>query len=149
MDSVIRGLAVYFFLLVIFKVSGKRTLQEVTAFDFVLLLIIAETTQQALLGNDFSLTNAFVLITTLAFADICLSLAKQRSRGIEKVLDGTPTVLVDNGRLLRDRMDKARVDEGDIMEAARKLQGLESLEQVKYAILEKDGTISVIPKSEV
>ena len=147
MDSVIRGLAVYFFLLVIFKVSGKRTLQEVTAFDFVLLLIIAETTQQALLGDDFSLTNAFVLITTLVFTDICLSLVKQRSKGIEKLLDGTPTILVDNGSLLRDRMDKARVDESDIMEAARKLQGLESLEQVKYAILEKDGTISVIPKS--
>ena len=147
MDSVIRGLAVYFFLLVIFKVSGKRTLQEVTAFDFVLLLIIAETTQQALLGDDFSLTNAFVLITTLVFTDICLSLVKQRSKGIEKLLDGTPTILVDNGSLLRDRMDKARVDESGIMEAARKLQGLESLEQVKYAILEKDGTISVIPKS--
>ena len=147
MDSVIRGLSVYFFLLVIFKVSGKRTLQEVTAFDFVLLLIIAETTQQALLGDDFSLTNAFVLITTLVFTDICLSLVKQRSKGIEKLLDGTPTILVDNGSLLRDRMDKARVDESDIMEAARKLQGLESLEQVKYAILEKDGTISVIPKS--
>ena len=147
MDSVIRGLAVYFFLLVIFKVSGKRTLQEVTAFDFVLLLIIAETTQQALLGDDFSLTNAFVLITTLVFTDICLSLVKQRSKGIEKLLDGTPTILVDNGSLLRDRMDKARVDESDIMEAARKLQGLESLEQVKNAILEKDGTISVIPKS--
>ena len=147
MDSVIRGLSVYFFLLVIFKVSGKRTLQEVTAFVFVLLLIIAETTQQALLGDDFSLTNAFVLITTLVFTDICLSLVKQRSKGIEKLLDGTPTILVDNGSLLRDRMDKARVDESDIMEAARKLQGLESLEQVKYAILEKDGTISVIPKS--
>ena len=147
MDSVIRGLSVYFFLLVIFKVSGKRTLQEVTAFDFVLLLIIAETTQQALLGDDFSLTNALVLITTLVFTDICLSLVKQRSKGIEKLLDGTPTILVDNGSLLRDRMDKARVDESDIMEAARKLQGLESLEQVKYAILEKDGTISVIPKS--
>ena len=147
MDSVIRGLSVYFFLLVIFKVSGKRTLQEVTAFDFVLLLIIAETTQQALLGDDFSLTNAFVLITTLVFTDICLSLVKQRSKGIEKLLDGTPTILVDNGSLLRDRMDKARVDESDIMEAARKLQGLESLEQVKNAILEKDGTISVIPKS--
>ena len=118
-----------------------------TAFDFVLLLIIAETTQQALLGDDFSLTNAFVLITTLVFTDICLSLVKQRSKGIEKLLDGTPTILVDNGSLLRDRMDKARVDESDIMEAARKLQGLESLEQVKYAILEKDGTISVIPKS--
>jgi uncharacterized membrane protein YcaP (DUF421 family) len=52
-------------------------------------------------------------------------------------LDGTPTVLVDNGKLLRERMDKVRVDEGDITEAARKLQGLESLEQVKYAILEK------------
>ncbi|WP_242921329.1 DUF421 domain-containing protein [Pontibacter liquoris] len=148
MDSVIRGLAIYFFLLLIFKVSGKRSLHDTTTFDFVLLLIISETTQQALLADDFSLVNGFILITTLVFTDIVLSLVKQKFKTTDKVLDGTPTILVDNGKLLKDRMEKVRVDEGDIMESARKLRGLESMQQVKYAILENDGSISIIPRTE-
>ncbi|MBF9255516.1 DUF421 domain-containing protein [Pontibacter sp. 172403-2] len=148
MDSVIRGLVIYIFLLIIFKISGKRTLHEASTFDLVLLLIIAETTQQAMLGEDFSMINSFILITTLVFLDIVLSFIKQKSKNADKILDGTPTILVDNGKLLKDRMDKVRVDQGDILESARKLQGLESLQQVKYAILEKDGSISIIPQAE-
>jgi len=74
MDAVLRGLSVYMFLLIIFRISGKRSLGQVTTFDFVLLLIIAETTQQALLGDDYSVTNAFLLIGTLVGVDIGLSL---------------------------------------------------------------------------
>jgi uncharacterized membrane protein YcaP (DUF421 family) len=74
MDAVLRGLSVYIFLLIIFRISGKRSLGQVTSFDFVLLLIIAETTQQALLGDDYSVTNAFLLIGTLVGVDIGLSL---------------------------------------------------------------------------
>ena len=65
MESVLRAAIVYVFLLVLFRLAGKRTLSDVTTFDFVLLLIISEATQQALLGEDFSLTNAFLVITTL------------------------------------------------------------------------------------
>jgi uncharacterized membrane protein YcaP (DUF421 family) len=75
-----------------------------TPFDFVLLLIIAETTQQALLGDDFSLINAFVLIVTLVILDIGLSLLKQKFKWFEKVVDGGPVILMDNGEMLRDRM---------------------------------------------
>lgn len=78
MDAVLRAVAVYGFLLVIMRLSGKRTLAQVTAFDLVLLLIIGEATQQALLGDDFSVTNAFVVITTLIVCDIGMSLVKQR-----------------------------------------------------------------------
>ena len=146
MDSVLRGLTIYVLLLVIFRIAGKRTLSEVTTFDFVLLLIIAEATQQALLGQDFSITNAALLILTLLGTDIALSLIKQRWQAAAKLLEGVPVVIVENGRLLRDRMDKVRVDEDDVMSAARQLQGLERLEQIKYAVLERNGSITIVPK---
>lgn len=142
----LRGLTIYVVLLVIFRLAGKRTLSEVTTFDFVLLLIVAETTQQALLGDDFSITNSVLLILTLLGTDIALSLVKQRSPKAAKLLEGVPLVIVEDGRLLRERMDKARVDEEDVMGAARALQGLERLEQIKYAVLERNGSITIVPK---
>lgn len=146
MDAVVRGLAVYIFLLIVFRIAGKRSVAEVTTFDFILILIIAEATQQALLGQDYSITNAFLLIITLLGADILMSLIKQRSPQAEKWLDGVPLVIVENGRPLHDRMDKARVDESDILTAARERLGLERMDQIKYAVLERSGGISIIPK---
>ncbi|MCG3112922.1 MAG: DUF421 domain-containing protein [Candidatus Manganitrophus sp. SB1] len=146
MDAVLRGLAVYIFLLIVFRIAGKRSVAEVTTFDFILILIIAEATQQALLGQDYSITNAFLLIITLLGADILMSLIKQRSPQAEKWLDGVPLVIVENGRPLHDRMDKARVDESDILTAARERLGLERMDQIKYAVLERSGGISIIPK---
>ena len=145
MESVVRALVVYFFLLLIFRISGKRTLTENTNFDLVLLLIISETTQQAMVDNDHSVVNGFLLIMTLVGASIGLSLLKQRVPSLEKWLDGTALVIMENGRVHKDRMDKVRVDEADILEAARKLQGLERLEQVKYAIVERNGEITIVP----
>jgi uncharacterized membrane protein YcaP (DUF421 family) len=145
MESVIRGLVVYVFLLLIFRIAGKRTLSENTNFDLVLLLIISETTQQAMVDNDHSITNGFLLIMTLIGASIGLSLLKQRFPALEQWLEGTPLVVIENGKVLRDRMDKTRVDEADILEAARSLQGLERLDQIKYAIVERNGDITIVP----
>ena len=147
MDSVIYPAAIYLFLVVIMRVAGKRTLGDLTAFDLVLLLIISEATQQAMIGNDFSLTRAIVVITTLVLIDIGFSHLTQRSRLVSKVMEGVPLVVVEDGRLLRDRADRERIDESDILEAARRLQGLERMDQIKYAVLERSGGISIIPKS--
>jgi uncharacterized membrane protein YcaP (DUF421 family) len=148
MDSVIRGLIVYFLLLVVFRLSGTRTLAQTTSFDLVLLLIISETTQQAMVNGDHSLTNAFLLILTLVGASIVLSHLKPRFPALEQWLDGTPFLIVENGRLHRDRMRRARVDESDVMEAARSLQGLERLDQIKHAVLERNGSITIVPVTE-
>ncbi len=146
MDAVLRGFAIYLFLLLLFRVTGKRSLAQITTFDAVLLLIVAEATQQGLLGNDYSVTNAFLVILTLFAIDTGLSVLSQRSQRVEKLLNDVPLVLVEEGRLLRDRMDRARVDEADILERARELQGLERLDQIKYAVLERSGGISIVPK---
>jgi uncharacterized membrane protein YcaP (DUF421 family) len=148
MDAVLRACAIYFFLLLIFRLSGKRSIAQITTFDLILLLIISEATQQALLGQDFSLTNAFLVIVTLVGIDIGLSLLKQRSPRIEKLLEDEPLIIVEEGRPLLDRMKKVRVDEEDVLIAARVLQGLERMDQIKYAVLERNGGISIVPKQE-
>ena len=117
-----------------------------TNFDLVLLLIISEATQNAIIGNDYSVTNGLLVILTLVGIDIGLSLLKQRFPQVERHLEGLPLVLVDRGRPLKDLMDMARVDEQDILSSARQNHGLERMEQIKYAVLETNGGISIIPK---
>ena len=146
MDSVLRGMTVFFFLLLVFRVSGKRALSEATTFDFVLLLIISETTQQALLGEDFSIVGGLVLILTLVVLDAALSLVKLRWPLADRLLEHRPLVIVENGRALEDRMRREHVDVDDVLEAARRLRGLERLEQVKYAVLERSGGISIVER---
>lgn len=146
MDSVLRAAAVYVFLLIIVRAAGRRTLGEMTAFDFVLLLIISEAIQNAMIGDDYSLTNSFLVVTTLVGIDVALTIGKVRFPRLDKWIDGTPTILVVHGRPLRDRMEWARVDTHDVLEAARELRGLERMEQIKYAVLECDGGITIIPE---
>jgi uncharacterized membrane protein YcaP (DUF421 family) len=146
MDSVLRAAAVYVFLVFIFRLFGRRTLGQITTFDFVLLLVISEATQQAMIGQDFSLTNAFLVILTLFALDEGLSLLKQRSPRADRYIDGVPLVLVDDGQVVKAVLDSVQLDEQDILSAARELHGLERLNQVLYAVLEVNGTISIVPR---
>ncbi len=146
MDAIFRGAAIYVLLLLILRLSGKRTLSEMNTFDFVLLLIIGETTQQALIGRDYSVTMAVLVILTLVSLDLLCAYLKRWSPRIEKILDGVPTLIVANGKCLEEPMQRLKVDEADVLAAARQHQGLERLDQVKYAVVEIDGGISVIPQ---
>ena len=148
MDLMVRGIAVYLFLLLVFRISGKRSLRNATTFDFVMLLIVAETTQQALVGDDSSVTGAFLLIIVLVGTDIVLSLVKRWSPRIDRLLEGQPLVILRNGVPLRRRMRLERVDEEDILSAARETRGLDRMEQIKRAVLERNGAISIVPRRE-
>ena len=145
MDSVIRAFVVYAILLVLFRLAGKRTLAEVTTFDFVLLLIISEATQQAMVDGDNSMTNSILLVGTLIGLNILMSVLKQRFGFVERVLDGMPLLIVEHGKPIRHRMAKERVDIDDVLDAARESHGIERLDEIKYAVLERDGKISIIP----
>jgi uncharacterized membrane protein YcaP (DUF421 family) len=145
-EPILRAVAIYFFLLALFLVAGKRSLSEMSNFELVLLLVVGEATQQALLGKDYSLIDAFLVVTTLVGLQIALSTVKQRSELVKRWFDGLPVILVEHGRPLRERMDKERIGDDAILAAARELQGLERMDQIKYAILETTGVISIIPK---
>ena len=146
MDTILRTVAVYVSLLVLFRLAGKRAMAETDTFDFVILLIISEATQQALVGDDFSLMTSFVVITTLIGCGILLAAVKHRSQAASRLLDGLPVVLIQDGVLLQDRMDKLKVDRDDILEAAREQEGLATLDEIRYAVLERHGQISIIPR---
>ncbi|HCF2593083.1 TPA: DUF421 domain-containing protein [Pseudomonas aeruginosa] len=144
MDSVLRAAALYLVLLVLFRIAGRRSLTDITTFD-LLLMIIGEATQQALLGDDFSLVNAVLVIITLILIDVGLSLLKLRHPKLDTLIEGSPTLIVEYGRPLHARLAEARLREEDILLAARETQGLERMEQIRFAILEKNGKISIIP----
>ena len=146
METVLRAIAIYLFLLLVFRISGKRTLSQMHPFDMVLLLIIGDSVSQGLMGDDFSITTALLLVTTLVLMELLLSFIKQKSKLADRWLDDVPMIVVEDGKPLLDRMKRARVDTSEVLEAARILHGLENLQQVKYAVLERDGSISIIPR---
>jgi uncharacterized membrane protein YcaP (DUF421 family) len=145
MDAVFRAVAVYILLLVIFRIAGERTLAKTTTFDFVLLLLVGTSVNRALVGEDFSLTNGFLIVITLVSLDLLFSYAK-RHRVVSRILEGVPLVVIQDGQALRDRMAMARVTEDEVLAAAHKQMGLERLDQIKYAILEPSGGFAIIPR---
>ena len=148
MSPVLRVALVYLFLMLLFRLAGRRTLADVSPFDFVLLLIISELVQQAIVADDPSLTNAAILCATLVALDIGLSLMKQRSPRFEHMLEGRAVLLVEHGEPLPDALSKMRIDERDILAAARLSQGLERMDQIRFAVLEKSGGISIVPERD-
>jgi uncharacterized membrane protein YcaP (DUF421 family) len=145
MSAVLRPLCVYFALLLLFRLTGKRSLGELTSFDFVVLLIISESVSSGILAQDLSFTGAIVAAATLLLIDVSLSLLKQRFAWLNGLLEDRPVLLLRDGKLLPERLRGERVDAADILEAARRLHGIERLEDIKAAVLERRGVISIIP----
>jgi uncharacterized membrane protein YcaP (DUF421 family) len=147
-EPVFRAVAVYGLLLILFRVTGRRSLGQITTFDFILLLIISEAIQNAMVGTSYSIVNALVLVVSLMLIDIGLSVVKARLPLVERWLEGLPLVIVEQGRPLKDRLRRSGLDEQDVLSAARQLHGLERMDQIKYAVLERNGEISIIPGRE-
>jgi len=145
---VLRAAVVYCVLLIVFRVAGRRTMAKLTSFDFVLLLIISESTQQALLGGeDFSLTGAFLVILTLVMLDVALSLVKRRWPKVTRWIDGAPLVLIEHGEMRKDLMYNSRVSREDILTTARETHGTGTMAEIDSAILEASGEISILPSN--
>jgi uncharacterized membrane protein YcaP (DUF421 family) len=147
MEQILRTIGIYAFMMIVFRICGKRTLKDITVFDFVLLLVLSEGVQQALTSDDFSLVNAWVIIATFLLLDVIMSLLKRRFRILDRLMDGEPIIIVRDGVPLEKRMAKERIDMEDVLEAARQ-NGLESMAQIKYAVLERNGSISIIPAGD-
>ncbi len=146
MEMILRAVAIYLILLVVFKIAGRRALLQMTSFDLILLLIISEATQQALLRDDFSVTGAMLTIITLVVIDMLFGLAKKYISGAESMFDGSPVILVVHGELQQEKLKKVDVSCDDILVSARQNHGIYQLEKIKYAILERNGHISIIPE---
>ena len=141
---VIRVALTYLFLLLALRGLGKREFAQLSPQEVILLLLISETLQQAMVGNDFSMSAALVAASTLMICSFATSLLVYRFKRVEDVLEGEPTILVHNGRLQRKNMDREHVPAGEIYAEMRRV-GIEKLEHVRWALLETDGSISIIP----
>lgn len=144
-ESTARAAGIYLFLLIVFRVSGRRTLAQVTNFDLVLVLIIGDATQQALIGNDYTFATVLVVVSTLVLMDIALGKAKQRWPAVDAVVDGLPLPLIVRGTAHRERMASEGVTNDDVLTAAREGHGISRLDEVESAVLEQSGGISIVP----
>ena len=147
-SAVVRAAIIYGFVLLVVRLAGKRTLAELSTFDLVVLLIMSEAIQPALVADDTRITSAMLLVGTFVGIDFLLAIVKDKSPAASRALDDIPTILVRDGKVNQEALTRERVDEEDIMEAARRDYSLERFEQVRFAILERTGGISIIPWPE-
>ena len=137
--------AIYLLLLLIFRIAGRRTLAKTTTFDLVLLLIIGETTQQVMVGDDDTVPGAAIAILSLVSLDMTISYLKKLFPAFDRMLEGKPVLLIREGKLQHAALGANSLDEEDIKEAARLSHGLDEMEDVRQATLERDGKISIVP----
>ena len=144
---IVRGLLVFGFVLVFLRLSGKRQVGQMTPFDLVLLLLISNAVQNAMNGGDNSITAGVILAASLIGGDFLLAAATRRFRKIETLVEGQPELLVHNGRMLHHALKRAGMTRHDLM-AGLRVNGVASIEDVHAAVLETNGRISVLKRSE-
>lgn len=144
-EFVARAALVYFAIMVLVRISGKRTVGEFTPFDLVVVILIGESTQGALTGGDESVIGALTVSATLIALNYTIGFITTRSKLADRIVEGEAVLLVRDGRVLSDALKRNNVPESDLDEALR-AEGVEERSEVRRAFLETDGTISVIKK---
>ncbi|HLZ24024.1 MAG TPA: YetF domain-containing protein [Ktedonobacterales bacterium] len=140
---ILRCIVIYLFLLVALRLTGKRQLGQFTPFDFAILLIVSNAVQNAMIGPDTSLIGGMIGAATLFGLNYLLSALSARFSIFGRELLGEPTLLVDDGHLITENLRRERIDPDDVLMAMRE-HGVDSLTSVKHAILETDGSISIV-----
>jgi uncharacterized membrane protein YcaP (DUF421 family) len=145
-ELIIRGVAVYAFLIVLLRVSGKRQIGQLAPFDLVLLLVISNAVQNSINGGDNSLIGGLLSAVTLVGANAVVGYITYRSKRLEALIEGRPQVLIHNGRVFEDVMRRAKLTHHEVNAALRDA-GCACASEVHMAILENNGAISVIPRA--
>jgi uncharacterized membrane protein YcaP (DUF421 family) len=144
---VLRSVVVYAAILLGFRIAGKRHLSQLSLPDFALILLISNAVQNAMVGNDTSLVGGLVAAGALLAANMLLTIFIRRSKTTREAFIGEPKLLVRNSKPVQSALDSENLTEDDILEAIRE-HGFDSLKDVRTAILENDGSISIIPYPE-
>jgi uncharacterized membrane protein YcaP (DUF421 family) len=142
LEKIVRPLLVYAALLVLLRLFGKRELAQLNPYDLVVLLTISNTVQNAIIGNDNSVTGGLIGALTLMVFNLVVVRFLYRHEKIDRIIEGDATVLVDNGCVLKDALDRELITVPEL-EAAAHRQGFESLDQVQKCILEPSGTLAM------
>jgi uncharacterized membrane protein YcaP (DUF421 family) len=146
MDLVIRATVIFFFIFLITRVAGKRELSSMEPFDLILLVVLGDLVQQGVTQNDYSVTGSIIVMSTITVLSVLLSYANFRLRFLRSALEGEPVVLVENGRMIDRNLRRERITVEDI-EAEGRQQQVSSIDDMRWAVLETNGRISIIPAS--
>ena len=140
-----RGLLVYFFLILLLRATGKRQIGQMSPFDLVLLMVLSNAVQNSMSGGDNSVTAGLILALTLVVANWIVGKVTSSSKTMEQLIDGDPQVLFHDGKVYDKILKDSQVTRQELIAAVHKA-GHADLDGIRAAILENDGTISVIPK---
>lgn len=144
---VLRATAIYALVMVLIRVSGKRAVGQFTPFDLVMLILIGNAVQNGINGGDNSLTGAAIMATTLIALNYGVAFITSRSRRVERIVEGEPVVLARNGKLFEGVLRRELVSRDDFRESLR-MNGIDDVAKVELALLETNGSISVVAKRD-
>jgi uncharacterized membrane protein YcaP (DUF421 family) len=147
MDLVLRATVIFFFIFLVTRVAGKRELSSLEPFDLILLVVVGDLVQQGITQSDYSVTGALIVISTITLLTVFLSYINFRFRFLRGVLEGEPVVLVENGQLIERNMRRERITLEDL-EAESRQQQVSDIGEIRWAVLETSGRISIIPASQ-
>jgi len=145
LQVILRTLVVYFVVLLLLRAAGKRELGQMTPFDLVVLLLISNAVQNAMVGPDVSLSAGLLAAGALVAVNHLVNRCVSGSRWLQRNVVGTPTLLVNEGEFVTEHLRREGITKDEVLQAARE-HGVDKLEDVRMAVLEVDGTISVIPE---
>ena len=145
MDIVLRAIAIFFFILVLTRLIGRRELSSLEPFDLILLIVLGDAIQQGLTQDDYSVTGVFIVVGVFAVLQVGVSYLSFRVPALRPVLDGEPIVVVEDGKPIEKNLKRERLSVEEVMEAARQQQ-VGSLDEIQWAVLETSGQISFITK---
>jgi len=146
-ELLLRAAVVYFALLVLVRISGKRTVGQFTPFDLVVVMLISEATQNALVDSDASIGGALIVVATLIALNWLLGFVSARSKRIDRLVEGLPVLVARDGRVYTDALARQNVSLGDFREAMRR-HGVPRDEEIRFAFLETNGEITVVSREQ-
>jgi uncharacterized membrane protein YcaP (DUF421 family) len=142
-EIVLRGTVVYFVLLLLLRLSGKRTVGQFTPFDLLVLVLLGDAMQGSMIAGDQSLGGGIILVVTLLGWNMLVGMVTSRSQAIERLVEGRPVVLARNGHIYGEALDRSNLNIDDLQEAMRNADCV-AVGDVRLAVLEKDGKISIV-----
>ncbi|MBI3669254.1 MAG: DUF421 domain-containing protein [Acidobacteria bacterium] len=145
LEKIARPVIVYLFLVVGLRLAGKRELAQLNPFDLVVLLTLSNTVQNAIIGEDNSVTGGIIGATTLLLVNYLVVRFLYAHRRLDRIVEGKPEVLIENGKVKKSRLGREFITLEELQAAAHK-QGFASLDEVQSAVLEPGGTLSFVGK---
>lgn len=146
-EFIVRGLAVYFFLLFLMRIGGKKQIGQMSPFDFVLLLILSNAVQNSMNGGDESLVGGLIIAVALVSINWFLDYITVDNKFLSRIIEGKPEIIIHNGKIFEKALKKARISRDDL-DAVLRQNNVLHVEDVRYAVLERSGDVSVIKKTD-